>query len=364
VLSGFDDYPIHQAAVPVAQTATSDINFYDRYFFNGYDRDGSSYFGVAMGLYPNRHLADAAFSVIHAVEQISLFTSQRAPADRPGARHVDPSMSTSQTDERCTVSVDSSEHGVRADLTFTARSARSKNRTTGGASGADHLRLHRSRSSAVGEGWIEIDGVRRDVSPARYGVARPFVGSAPPGSAPAVHRSAKHSSSGCGHRSTSHRCRPTSTSTNTATVAAGTRSAWSPADGSPPESMQRVDYRVEWRPGAVGAARFEYDLVDSQPSAHCRAGPATSSRCGLGYGHPEFGHGVWKGESIVASERIPLPVATPCSRQHIHVQAVCDATYVGPDGTTEHGLGILEQLAIGNHPTGLGGIFDPFVPQR
>jgi len=50
VLSGYDDYPIHQAPVPVSQTATSDINFYDRYFFNGYRRDASIYFGVAMGL--------------------------------------------------------------------------------------------------------------------------------------------------------------------------------------------------------------------------------------------------------------------------------------------------------------------------
>ena len=32
-----------------------------------------------MGLYPNRHVADAAFSVIHDGEQISVFTSQRAP---------------------------------------------------------------------------------------------------------------------------------------------------------------------------------------------------------------------------------------------------------------------------------------------
>ena len=51
----------------------------------------------------------------------------------------------------------------------------------------------------------------------------------------------------------------------------------------------------------------------------------------------------------------------PCTRQHVHVQAVCDATYVAPDGSTENGIGILEQLAIGSHPTGLSGILDPFT---
>jgi hypothetical protein len=44
------------------------------------------------------------------------------------------------------------------------------------------------------------------------------------------------------------------------------------------------------------------------------------------------------------------------------VQALCDATYRAPDGSSERGIGILEQLAIGVHPTGLTGIFDPFTP--
>ncbi len=39
VLSSFDDFPIHQTSRPVAQTASSDLNHYDRYFFNGYTRD-------------------------------------------------------------------------------------------------------------------------------------------------------------------------------------------------------------------------------------------------------------------------------------------------------------------------------------
>ena len=85
---------------------------------------------------------------------------------------------------------------------------------------------------------------------------------------------------------------------------------------------------------------------------------------GLGYGHPEFGHAMWKGELNVAAERIALPVASPCSRQHVHVQSLCDATYRAPDGSIEHGIGILEQLAIGEHPTGLTGILDPFNPRR
>ena len=64
VLSSFDDFPIHQTSQPVARTGSSDLNHYDRYFFNGYTRDTRLYFAAAMGLYPNRHVADASFSVV------------------------------------------------------------------------------------------------------------------------------------------------------------------------------------------------------------------------------------------------------------------------------------------------------------
>ena len=52
MLNKFDDYPIHQASVPIANSASGDVNQYDRYFFNGYSPDGSLYFAAAMGLYP------------------------------------------------------------------------------------------------------------------------------------------------------------------------------------------------------------------------------------------------------------------------------------------------------------------------
>ena len=34
-----DDYPIHQLPIPVAEVGT-ERNFYDRYFFNGYNKEG------------------------------------------------------------------------------------------------------------------------------------------------------------------------------------------------------------------------------------------------------------------------------------------------------------------------------------
>ncbi len=52
MITPFDDYPIHQTSLPLAIPATSDRNFYDRFWLNGFVGDGSLYFGAAMGFYP------------------------------------------------------------------------------------------------------------------------------------------------------------------------------------------------------------------------------------------------------------------------------------------------------------------------
>ena len=52
MLTPFDDYPIHQTPEPIAHTVGGDRNHFDRYFFNGYDRDG----GTALPVEPDRVL--------------------------------------------------------------------------------------------------------------------------------------------------------------------------------------------------------------------------------------------------------------------------------------------------------------------
>jgi hypothetical protein len=64
MLSRHDDFPVHQTQAPLAKPATTDRNFYDRYWFNGFQREGGFYFGAALGLYPNRRVMDAAFSFV------------------------------------------------------------------------------------------------------------------------------------------------------------------------------------------------------------------------------------------------------------------------------------------------------------
>ncbi len=366
VLSSYDDYPIHQACVPIAHTATADANHYDRYFFNGYSRHSDLYFGLAMGLYPNRHVADAAFCVVHARQQTSVYRSQRAPQDRRHATALGPiEVEIVEPLHALRLKVDAPEHGLRCDLLFESRSAAIEE-------GHFHLRagvrtvFDYTRLTQFGAwtGWLEVDGERLDVRPddvwgsrdRSWGI-RPVGESAPSGApvglpqffwlwAPVNFPSL-------------------STHFDVNEFADGRR--WHETGtiapvGEQPRGMRTVDWRVHWRPGTRWADAFEYDLTDWDGGVSTvRMRPRYEFQMkGIGYGHPEYGHGFWKGEAATAGERLELPVDNPLTREHVHVQALCDATVTLPDGTAEDGIGILEQLAIGPHPSGLTGILDPY----
>lgn len=76
MLTAGDEYPIHQTPEPIAFSG-SDRNFYDRFFFNGYSGDGSTFFAAAMGVYPHLNIIDGAVSVWRGGKQSSVFSRAR-----------------------------------------------------------------------------------------------------------------------------------------------------------------------------------------------------------------------------------------------------------------------------------------------
>ncbi len=361
MLSRFDDYPIHQASVPVAHTADGDLNRYDRYFFNGYTLDGQVFFAAAMGLYPNRHVADASFSVMSGgAEQISLHASRRAPDDRADANVVGPiRVEVVEPLAVLRLHVNAPEHGLRAELTFHRRSEALEEPHFFHRVG-QRLMMDSTRLTQFGrwQGWLEVDGTRHEVRP------QTAWGS----------RDRSWGVRGVGERS----------STGAPLGAPQFCWLWSPIsfpdfsvhadvnelsdgrrwhevgflvpDDGEPVAMRHVDYRIEWEPGTRRARSAELTMrpwsgdeivVTLEPLSHFQM-------LGLGYGHPDWGHGMWKGESEMAVERWSLPVNDPLSPTHLHVQTLCRATC---DGVA--GLGVLEQLVIGPHePSGLTGLLD------
>ena len=62
-VSGWDDYPVHQTSEFIRHVATSDRNFYDRYYFNLHP-SSDEYFAIfGLGQYPNLGTTDAFLAV-------------------------------------------------------------------------------------------------------------------------------------------------------------------------------------------------------------------------------------------------------------------------------------------------------------
>src|SRR5687768_719512 len=127
VLTPFDDYPVHQTPEPIAQPSSGDRNVYDRYFFNGYRADSISsgrradaelYFAAAWGLYPNRAVQDAAFSVVRGGEQISIHASRRAPTDRVDMTVGPITVEVVEPLRALRLLIGPNESGVEGDLLF------------------------------------------------------------------------------------------------------------------------------------------------------------------------------------------------------------------------------------------------------
>jgi len=119
-LSPFDDLPIHQIAEPVRHVATSDRNFYDRYYFNCFAPDAGLMLVAGMGVYPNLGVADA-FAVVNdgAVHRV-VRASRELGADRADTSVGPFRIEVVEGLRRLRVTLDENEHGLDFDLAWDA----------------------------------------------------------------------------------------------------------------------------------------------------------------------------------------------------------------------------------------------------
>jgi hypothetical protein len=363
-----NDFALHQTSAPLEVPVSGDPNHYDRFFFNGYDPTGSIYFGVAFGLYPNRGIQDASFSVVWGgYEQISVHASglindRSAPSVGPISIEILEPMRTLR------IVVDSPEHGLSADITFHARTESVVeprfHRAVGVRTVMDYTRL---TQWGTWSGWVQCDAERVDLDPSvhigsrdrSWGVRN--IGERMPGPnlgtpqffwlwAPvnfddvATHMDCNDDLNGDRWHESAFLV---------------------PADGSFADGIEGklLEWRLDWRPGTRWCDRFEYDMAISGPNGDelhtvVLEPLVTFSMNGIGYFHPEWSHGVWKGNLAVGSSRWRVDDLDPSELHRLHVQQLCRATMGDRVGT-----GIVEILALGPHaPSGFTGLTDGFVP--
>ncbi len=372
LLTSFDDYPIHQMPVPVAQTGTSDRNHYDRYFFNGYLPEGEVFFGGAMGLYPNRQVIDAAFSIVHGGRQKNLHVSGLAPLDRAITAVGPIRVEVIEPMKRLRMVVEGGEHGVEADVTFDARAvAIAEERQTRNHGGIQIMDVTRFTQNGTWEGWVAIDGVRIELDPrvARgtrdrswgiRGVGEPQ-GGIPTSRMPQVYWlwGPCNFDDECTYIAIFDDAEGTRFYQHSLVAPVRTRADDPHIDhGGIAQRFRDTPFSMAYQPGTRRARNARMELHPFGP------GPIreltfetlyTFQMCGISYSHPEWAHGTWKGELAIGVDEWNLAEVNTLAAHNLHIQNFCKVSLDGKPG-----WGVLEQIAIGPHaPTGLTGALDP-----
>jgi len=371
MLNKLDDFPIHQTSEPIAHPATSDRNAYDRTWFNGFAQDGSYYFGIGMAVYPLRGILDCAFSVVtRNGRQHCFYGSRRAPAERTEMQVGPFRIEVIEPMRRTRVVLDKNASGITCDITFSARTASIQEVQQTLREGArrvmDSTRFDQfgrwSGSIRHPDGEIAVsDQVCRGTKDRSWGVRRvgePEIGGAP-------------------------------------SMPAGTFFLWAPLawddhithaiffDGTKGEALVReglvaplyaseaevpgvedgrvermatARHRIKYHLGTRLAESAEIDLVNLDGNVRTIAlEPILKFQMkGLGYFHPVWGQGMWKGEMETAGESFDPWELNPLAPENIHVQQVVRAT----DGK-KTGIGVLEQICLGPYaPAGFTDFFD------
>jgi hypothetical protein len=371
MLSKFDDYPIHQTAEPVFHTSTSDRFFYDRYWYNGHARDGSFYFGVGMCRYANLGILDCSLSLAINGHQYAFHGSRRAPQE-PTDTTVGPfALQILEPMGRHRLVIAANDTGIECDLVFTPRTACIEE-------GRQTLRNERfivmdaTRLDQFGfwSGWIRYDGKELKVDGrTTYGLKdrswgiRP-VGEAYSGGAPMAEYQAVHFcwmpihwetecslagwfEDGAGHQwHTDQAFLPHYTSVD---AIPGT------IDPKARVWQGKVEHNIAMIPGTRRAKSAIITMHDrSGESMEVHLQPLLVHRMkGLGYQHPQWGHGKWQGELAIAGESWKDSDLDPLALENLHVQQIVTATC-----GDRVGHGVLEQMHIG--PSTLLGFNDWF----
>lgn len=368
MLTRADEWPIHQTPEPIAFSGT-DRNFYDRYFFCGYRPDGTGYFALAFGVYPALNVCDAHLSILgEDGVQRCLHASRLLGLERmnlevgPIRIEVIEALSTLKITVAAT-------HGMAAELICTGRSAPvTEPRFTRRIGSRTLMDVTRFTQNVRWEGFIEVDGRRETYAP----------------------------DSALGTRDRSWGVRPVGaqdsqphvplvppqfywlwTPTNFSNLslyyhlnddehgaAWNTRCALAVDGAAQGKALHLHDTRatVRWSPGTRHAASVTLSGRDGLDRGHSVTWTPmrTFFMKGIGYGHPDWAHGGWKGEQVVEREDIDTGALNVMMPHHLHIQALATARHEGPDGLGSEGIGIVEQLVIGPHaPSGFKDILDP-----
>jgi hypothetical protein len=120
MLIPLDDYLAHQTPQTFANVATSDRNFYDRYYFNCHTLDGAVFLVLALGSYPNLGVMDAFATLVFDGKEHIVRASRELDFDRHDTRVGPFSVEVLEGLRRLRIALGPNDWGLEYDLTFEA----------------------------------------------------------------------------------------------------------------------------------------------------------------------------------------------------------------------------------------------------
>lgn len=365
MLTPADDYPLHQTPEPMAFAGT-DRNFYDRFFFNGYSADGDIFFALALGVYPQLNVMDASFSLSIGGRQSNLRASKEMLGDRLDLSIGPIAVEIVRPFGETRIRISDNESGLKADLVAKARHFPIEEpRFTRRQGTRLQMDVTRATQNIEWQGVVtaeddtrKVDGLRgtRDRS---WGIRQ--VGAAesqPP--APAVTPQFYWLWTPVNFEGAAFFCHTNDDAAgdtwNRKAVlhdfAADSKTEW----GNP-------RFTTSYAPGTrrVNGLSIEAEGVSAVFTPLARL----FYMQGIGYIHPEWGHGAHHGPLRVGHDVIELAEGEAMLKagkmENLHVQTLASVT-LEANGKTHQGTGVIEQLFIGPHaPSGFEDLLDKIV---
>lgn len=358
-----DDYPLHQTPEPIAYTGAN-RNFYDRYFFNGYNRSGDVFFACALGVYPYVNIMDSAFSIVVDGVQHNVYGSKVMYLERLDMEIGHIKVDVVEPLRQLRIIVSDKENGVEADLLFTARTeVHEEPRFTRRAGSQLFMDVTRIMQNGTWQGSITLKGETYDITPDQFwgtrdrswgvrNIGAPDQQPNPMSLEPqfywlwaplnfddfGAHYFVNDDSAG--------------RSWNSNGVVIPTLDN----DSEMPE-METYESSLQFVSGRRHASHADITMTTySGEDWQLVLKPKWNFYMeGIGYGHHKFKHGSFHGELETGYDEWKVADMGP---EHLHIQAMCDVELITPNGSHQ-GQGVLEQLIIGPHaPSGFKEMMD------
>ncbi|MEY2476192.1 MAG: hypothetical protein QOG87_1507 [Actinomycetota bacterium] len=358
MLSPLDDYPIHQTSEVMRHVATSDRNFYDRYYFNLGPCGDDLFLLAGLGQYPNLGVADGFVAVMRNGKHHVVRASRELGVDRMDTTVGPIAVEVLEGLKRLRVTCEGGEGPIELDAVFEgSHPAHEEPRHYQRRNERVFFDTMRLAQTGRWSGRLRVGDEEFDITPDRWwgtrdrswGI-RPVGEPEPPGIAAAGEPQGFFWIYAPFQFDDHSIITITQENTDGSRVLEEAVRVWH--DGRPTEHLGRPEYDLEFEPGTRFVRRATLHFTEPGGRAldvHVTPTVPLWLMLGTGYGgmEPDWRHGMYQGPLKVETRSYDIEAEKPDSRFNL----IDNLAKFDANGQT--GWGLFEQGTLGPHtPSG------------